>query len=259
MKSQTIRIVSWNIRAGGGKRIDGILTQLKAWQPTIIGLSEFRGTPASQWLSVKLAESGYPFQLTCTNPETLAKNALLLASQYPLQAISVAQMPSNPERWLLAQVEINPPLTLGLMHVPNYTTPTLKYPYLDAVLAMIDAWDRGPAILMGDTNCGKRGIDEEKLSPPKFQREHDWIVGLEQRGWVDAFRHLHGERREYTWYSHRKNGFRLDYAFCSPHLSSALTSVHHQWGDDPDQPHRRDALSDHAALVFEIDCSQIQV
>ena len=251
--ADSLRILSWNIRAGGGKRIKGILDQIQAWQPNIIGLSEFRGTAASQWLADQLADAGFPHQLSSANPEKPPKNALLLASQYPLQQVSLPIMPTNPERWILAQIESEPALMVGLMHVPNYTTPTLKYPFLDAVLEMVSAWDQGPALLIGDTNCGKRGIDEEKPLPPKFWREHEWIVGMEERGWIDAFRHIHGDRREYTWYSHRNNGFRLDYAFGSPHLTQAITHTHHAWGVDANRPDRRDGLSDHAALIVDLD------
>lgn len=251
------RIISWNIRAGGGKRAAGILAQLLKWKPHIIGLSEFRGTPASQWLAAELAEAGFAYQLTSVNQVAPAKNALLLASQFALQPLTISKMPKIRERWLLANVETLPLVTLGLLHVPNYTTPTLKYPYLDAVLKLVDTWDSGPGLMMGDTNCGKRGIDEEMLSPSGFRREHDWIVGMEQRGWVDAYRHKHGNRREYTWYSHRNNGFRLDYTFCSPHLAPAVKAVRHAWGKDNTQPQRRDALSDHAAIITDIEGEKI--
>ncbi|MBV7339347.1 endonuclease/exonuclease/phosphatase family protein [Chloroflexi bacterium TSY] len=229
-----------------------ILRQLLRWQPDIIGLSEFRGTAASQQLATRLAEAGIVHQLTSVNTGTPAKNALLLASRYPLQRLTAAHMPTLPERWILAKVETKPSLAVGLMHVPNYTTPTLKYPFLDSILKMTEVWDRGPTILGGDTNCGKRGIDEEKPSPPKFQREHDFIIGMEERGWVDAFRHKHGDCREYTWYSHRNNGFRLDFAFLSPDLAPALAAARHEWGIDGSNPQRRDALSDHAALIIEM-------
>jgi exonuclease III len=73
-----------------------------------------------------------------------------------------------------------------------------------------------------------------------------------------AIRHLHGDSREYTWYSHRNNGFRLDYAFCSPHLAAAVAYVQHAWGYDHSQPERRDALSDHAALIIDLECHKIQ-
>ena len=248
-----MRIVSWNIRAGGGRRITGILGQLVKWQPEIIGLSEFRDTGASRWLAIELKKAGFSHQLSSINSKHPARNALLLASRNPLHLVAAASMPRNQERWLLAQVETGPGLTLGLMHIPNHDSPTLKYPYLASVLKTVDKWGLGPGLLLGDTNCGKRDIDEENPLGPGFQREHDWMVGMEDRGFADAFRHLHGKRREYTWYSHRNNGFRLDHAFCSPQLLPALTGLRHAWGRDPEQPDRRDALSDHAALLIDFD------
>ncbi len=166
-------------------------------------------------------------------------------------------MPRNRERWLLARLHSEPALTIGLMHVPNYTSPKLKYPFLNAVLKMVAAWELGPGLLLGDTNCGKRELDEEKPQGSRFRLEHDWLVGIEKRGWADGFRHLHGEKLEYTWYSHRNNGFRLDYAFSCPRLTPALTQLQHVWGQDPTQPGRRDALSDHAALILDFDTKRL--
>jgi len=253
-----VRVVAWNIRAGGGKRAAGILQQLCDWRPDIIGLSEFRGTDASQWLASQLALAGFNFQLSSVNRASPVRNALLLASRFALQPVALPGMPENPERWLLAEVETLPGITLGLMHVPNYTTPKLKYPYLASVLKILDSWEIGPGLLLGDANCGKHGIDEEKPSSPVFRREHDWIVGVEDRGWVDAFRHMHGDLREFTWYSHRNNGFRLDYAFSNPQLTPAMSAMQHAWGIDGANPHRREALSDHAAIILEIETGKIQ-
>jgi exonuclease III len=252
-----MRIVSWNIRAGSGKRATGVLAQLLAWQPEIIGLCEFRGTSASQWLACELDAAGYCYQLSSINSKLPAKNALLLASRYPLRAIKTRGMPRVRERWLMAAVDTQPALTLGLMHVPNYTAPDLKYPFLTSLLNMAKKWNRGPGLLIGDTNCGKRDLDEEKPQGPKFQREHDWIVDMEQHGFADAFRHLHGDRREYTWYSHRNNGFRLDHAFCSPQLVPAIAGLQHAWGSDSENSSRRDALSDHAAVLIDLETDKI--
>ena len=62
---------------------------------------------------------------------------------------------------------------------------------------------------------------------------------------------------EYTWYSHRNNGFRLDHAFCSPELVPAIVGLQHAWGRDSEQPNRRDALSDHAAVIIEFATDKI--
>lgn len=254
----TQRFVSWNIRAGGGQRAVGILAQLLDWQPATIGLCEFRGTDASQWLSAELRSAGYCHQISSVDHKKPAKNALLLASRDPLQAIVAPAMPRNRERWLLARLHSNPALTIGLMHVPNYTSPKLKYPFLNAVLKMMAAWELGPGLLLGDTNCGKRDLDEEKPQGSRFKREHNWMVGIEKRGWVDGFRLLHGDRREYTWFSHRNNGFRLDQAYSCPRLTPAVKRLRHVWGHNPDQPDRREGLSDHAALILDLDTRQIK-
>jgi exodeoxyribonuclease-3 len=80
-----------------------------------------------------------------------------------------------------------------------------------------------------------------------------------QRGWVDAFRHVHGKRREYSWYSHRNNGFRLDQAFCSPQLVPTISGFRHAWGVNPEQPDRREGLSDHAALIIDLASSEAEL
>jgi exonuclease III len=253
-----MRIVSWNIRAGGGKRVSGILAQLLEWQPDLIGLAEFRATSASQWLAAELTAAGYRSQLTSVNVELPSTNALLLASKAPLQAIAAPKMPTNRDRWLLARVATQPGLAIGMMHIPNHTTPALKYPFMTALLKMVEAWKLGPGLLFGDSNCSNRDLDEENPLGPRFHREHDWIVGMGQRGWTDAFRHLHGKRREYSWYSHRNNGFRLDQAFCSPQLESAITGFQHAWGLNPEQPARREGLSDHAALIIDLAIGKVE-
>ena len=247
-----MRIVSWNIRAGGGKRAGGILAQLLNWQPDVIGLCEFRGTPASQWLAEQLGQAGFRHQISSTHPEQLAKNALLVASRYPLETIVLRGMPRIRERWILVRVDAPEPLTLGQVHIPNYTEPKRKYPYMNALLRLARNWDHGPALFVGDTNCGKSGIDEENPLANVFKREHDWMEAMEKRNWVDAFRHVAGDKREFTWYSHRNNGFRLDQAFCCPELVPGITNAQHVWGLDVDNPDRRDALSDHAALLLDL-------
>ena len=138
------------------------------------------------------------------------------------------------------------------MHIPNYTEPKRKYPYMNAVLRLAKNWQEGPAIFMGDTNCGKSGIDEENPMANVFKREHNWMEAMEQRDWVDAFRHVMGDRREFTWYSHRNNGFRLDQAFCNPDIALSIDNVQHVWGQNIDFSNRRDALSDHAALILDL-------
>jgi len=57
-----MRIVAWNIRAGGGRRVDAIARQLHRWAPDVVALSEFRATAPSLALAARLAADGLPHQ-----------------------------------------------------------------------------------------------------------------------------------------------------------------------------------------------------
>jgi len=250
-----MRIVSWNIRAGGGRRTAGITGQIARWAPDVVALSEFRATPPSVELAGALAGQGLVHQLSTASPRRPHQNSLLIASRWPLKRVRLrAGFAPDSGRWLLACVAGPCAITLGAMHVPNRVTGR-KLPFLDAVLGVVNTWRRGPALLVGDTNSGLIDLDEEM---PVFDIGEDgWIRGLEAAGWADAFRWLRGEERDYTWYSpNGGNGFRIDQAFVNRSLRPRLRDARHDWGRAPGgrgRRPRRDALSDHAALLVDLD------
>jgi len=244
-----VRLIAWNIRAGGGVRVAAIGRQLQRWAPDVVVLSEFRATAPSGLLRRALAESGLTHQLTTADPRTPAANGLLVAARWPLRRIRLGAAPADRLRWLVVDVAGPLPLGLGALHAPNFVTGR-KYPFLDAVLNCARGWRRGPALFIGDTNSGRRGLDEEV---PVFSlREEGWIDGLAACGWRDAFRHLRPDVRAYTWYSpNGRNGFRIDQAFVNAALLAQLKDAAYLWGG-AGRGRRRDALSDHAALVVDL-------
>jgi exonuclease III len=250
-----MRIVSWNIRAGGGSRGAAIADQLQRWAPDVAALSEFRATPPSIDLARSLAERGLTHQLCTASAGYPRVNALLVASRWPLTRVRLRSAPTaEAGRWLLAHVAGPTALTLGTMHVPNRVTGR-KFPFLDAVLGMAHTWRRGPALLVGDTNSGLIDLDEEV---PAFNAQEDgWIRGLEAAGWADAFRFLKGSERAYTWYSpNGGNGFRIDQAFVNRALQPRLRSASYVWGAAANGragAAPRHALSDHAALMVDLE------
>jgi len=88
-------------------------------------------------------------------------------------------------------------------------------------------------IFCGDVNTAHNEID---LARPKanenntgFLRiERDWLDLVVKQGYVDTFRHLHGEEVKYSWWDmktfarDRNIGWRLDYFFISPDLLPRL-------------------------------------
>ncbi|AHJ13415.1 exodeoxyribonuclease III [Sulfurospirillum multivorans] len=111
-------------------------------------------------------------------------------------------------------------------------------------------------IICGDVNTAHRAID---LKNPKANEdtsgflpiERAWIDRLLEKGYIDTFRHIHGDITDaYSWWSYRfgareRNvGWRIDYFFISKEL----------------EPRLRDAFilshiggSDHCPVGIEID------
>jgi exodeoxyribonuclease-3 len=89
-------------------------------------------------------------------------------------------------------------------------------------------------IICGDVNTAHRPIDlknsksNEKTSG-FLPIERAWIDKLLAHGYIDTFRHIHGDKEnEYSWWSYRfsarsKNvGWRIDYFFISDDLVESL-------------------------------------
>ena len=69
---------------------------------------------------------------------------------------------------------------------------------------------------------------------------------IEQIGFCDLWRHRYPDSREYSWFSTRNNGFRIDHAFLSQELVACAGSVRYCHGD------RIAGLSDHSPLILEL-------
>lgn len=90
--------------------------------------------------------------------------------------------------------------------------------------------DSGRSVVVaGDYNTAHNEID---LKNPRsnentsgFLRvERDWLDRLQERGWVDTFRHFHPDTERYSWWTYRfkareRNvGWRIDYLWASRDL-----------------------------------------
>src|SRR3989442_3331282 len=190
-----MRIVFWNIRAGGGTRVKRIARQLEAWAPDAVALCEFRATPPSLELGRALASFGLVYQCTTADPALPNANRLLIATRWPLRRIRIRAEPSEPGRWLLASVDARRPLTFGTMHVPNRMSGR-KDIFFAAVLTALGRWRRGPLLLLGHTNSGRPGIDHE--TPVVGPKEEAPLDAPARLGLVDALRLLPGPARRDT-------------------------------------------------------------
>jgi len=97
-------------------------------------------------------------------------------------------------------------------------------------------------ILAGDINTGKNGIDQAGKS---FWYT-DKLEALEAAGYVDAFRSKHGDREEYSWYSHQGNGYRYDHTYVHEALIPFIQDC------DYSHTEREAKLSDHALMLLDL-------
>lgn len=136
--------------------------------------------------------------------------------------------------------------TLYNMYFPSGTSgeerQAVKYRFLDYLLEHLQSLskkERGRVILTGDFNICHRPVDihhpetAERLKLTGYlPEERQWMDRLFELGFVDSFRHVHGdEPKRYSWWSFRagarkKNlGWRLDYFIVGQELSRRISGA----------------------------------
>jgi exodeoxyribonuclease III len=242
-----MKLLTWNIRCGGSSATQ-ITNSLLHHRAEIIVLTEFRLSATGRQLCLSLAENGWQYQASSNPPHS--SNGVLVAASIPLMACAHdIKGPVKTERWLevqfaefrLVAVYVRP-ITGGKGVEARNQKKQDFFRFWDSLLNMAGERVDSPLILMGDFNTGKHYIDEQRAT---FYGSN-YIDEIESLGFVDAWRYLHGNEREYTWFSYKGNGFRLDYAFLSPKLKDRLLDAYHSHVE------REKRISDHSVLILSL-------
>jgi exodeoxyribonuclease-3 len=128
--------------------------------------------------------------------------------------------------------------------------------FLEPILAQWLASGRR-YVLCGDWNIVRSRLDIRNWTSNQknsgcLPRERDWINAMcnDDGCWVDAYRALHAEGQDYTWWSNRGAarandvGWRIDYQFVTPNLRDALRAC---------AIARTPRFSDHAPFTVDYD------
>lgn len=230
------RLLSWNIRQGGGTRVLAIADAIVAHAPHVIVVSEFRHNKRGEQLSERLAAQGYEHQ--CTPEVTGNTNAVMIASRLPCAFSHFADRVDDFEYGLLrAEFEAFDILGAYLPHKKKHT-------WFDVILEEVAS--RDATIIAGDLNTGKNGVDQAGNSFWYTEK----LEALEAAGYVDAFRLKHKDREEYSWFSHQGNGYRYDHTYVHPALIPFVADC------DYSQKEREDKLSDHAVMLLDLELDE---
>ena len=229
-----IRILAWNIRQGGGQRVNEQLTAISQEDPHIVVLSEFRNNPNGITIRSTLLRRGYLYQVaTGANKDT---NSVLIASKFPCDSRLLPDADANFPH-AMARADFSAFRLYGV-----YLPHKKKHRLLD-YLCSEELDDEVPSIVIGDWNTGKNGIDQVGNS---FWYS-EYLTKLEKRDYFDAFRYHHGDVKEYSWFSHGGNGYRYDHCYMSGCLRAVSEDCLfiHEW--------REEGWSDHSPMLVMLD------
>jgi len=145
-----IKIISWNIRQGGGTRIPKIITRIQKTEAQIVTLNEFRNNRSGERIRAELLSLGYRFQIVSHSPSD--KNSAMIASKLPCDGVLFPKCdPEYSGNIVCASFDA---FDLYSVYLPHKK----KHVLFDFFLKHLPP--QKPSIIAGDFNSGINGVDQ---------------------------------------------------------------------------------------------------
>lgn len=234
--AQSIEIISWNVNGIRAVAEKGAFDWLQQRQPDILCLQEIKALP--EQMPDNLFENRYS-NITINSAVKKGYSGTLIATVLePLFSDIRPEIDTMNEGRIVEHHYGD--IALFNVYFPNGQKDeerlAYKLEFYDRFLDYCQALrSKGKKIIIcGDVNTAHRPID---LKNPKSNEktsgflpiERAWIDKLIEHGYIDTFRHVHGDKEDqYSWWSYRfsarsKNvGWRIDYFFISEDLCESL-------------------------------------
>lgn len=257
-----MRIAVWNVN-GFRARLDFFLHWLQARQPDVVGLQELKLTE-DQFPADQIAALGYQ---ACIHGQKGWNGVAILTRE----SVEVTQRGLPGEEAFGARLitaEIGD-LSFTTVYCPNgkhlgHDDFPRKLAWFDRLNEHFSA-NHDPhktVVLGGDFNICPTLLDswnENALHGNIFHtdEERSRFRALLDWGFTDAFRHLHPDSPEYSWWDyrggafHKKQGLRIDFLLASQAAMARIRNVE----IDRDYRKKKDGLtpSDHAPVIADLD------
>lgn len=248
-----MRVLALNVRSGGSRSTAGtLIARIADHAPAVVVLSEFRDNPTGAAMRRDLAHRGYHHQAAT---EGHRGNGVLIAARQAFAPLrNPFGLPDDEYPHAVLQIDF-PHVRLYGVYLPGQDR---KRPHLRCFIAAGARCNQShtSALAIGDFNSGRNETDIElNVGKERLVDEFstaDLYAELEQQ-WTEAWLAIHPGRLEFSWYPFRKqppalrrNGWRIDKAFCSHRLLPRLRTA------DYDHSFRLDGLTDHSAIVVEL-------
>jgi exodeoxyribonuclease-3 len=257
-----VRIATWNIN-GLRARLDFLRIWLRERQPDVVGLQELKLTD-DQFPSEAIEAEGY--RALVHGQKSWNGVAILFRGDAKVTQRGLPGQEELGARLISADVD---GLSFTSLYCPNgkhlgHDDFPRKLAWYDSLIEHLgeQRMADGTAIVGGDFNICPSALDswnEEKLRGEIFHTDEERarMQRLAALGFEDAFRKLHPDTREFSWWDyrggafHRKQGLRIDFLLASTAALARVRSVE----IDRDFRKKRDGLtaSDHAPVIADLE------
>jgi exodeoxyribonuclease III len=230
-----MKILSWNIQSGGGRRHHLIIERIVMLAPDIFIATEFRANKSGVALSNALL-SLYPYQANAKG-ETPNINSVAIFSKEKFARLTCGCEKKDKHRFI--RIYLNGIELVGAYFAQGKEKQS-QFNHLTN-----DARQNGTKnrIIMGDLNTGDSDMDSEN-EKIGFHCEEDF-KNLATKLYSDAYRYMNGQKRDYSWYSNNGYGYRIDHCLCDKALLKKVKKCYYinEW--------KEEGASDHALLVVD--------
>jgi exodeoxyribonuclease-3 len=230
-----MKIISYNVNGIRAAINKGFIDWLKSANPDVICLQEIKAMESQ--LDLQLFEdAGYKYNYWFSAEKKGYSGVAILSKTEPQHVeygTGIASMDSE-GRNIRADFSGISVMSLYLPSGTNAARLDHKLEYMDMFQNYINQLkqDIPNLVVCGDYNICHDAID---IHNPKMKGvsgflpvEREWIDNFIASGFTDAFRHMHPERQEFSWWSYRANarannkGWRLDYTMVSQPLQPQI-------------------------------------
>jgi exodeoxyribonuclease-3 len=230
-----MKIISYNVNGIRAAINKGFIDWLKSANPDVICLQEIKAMKEQLDLSL-FEEAGYKYHYWFSAQKKGYSGVAILSKTEPKHVeygTGIESMDFE-GRNLRADFDDVSVMSLYLPSGTNDLRLQHKLDYMDMFQDYINDLKKTipNLVILGDYNICHEEID---IHNPKMKNvsgflpvEREWIGEFINSGFTDAFRFMHPERQEFSWWSYRANsrannkGWRLDYAMVANPLQENI-------------------------------------
>jgi exonuclease III len=232
-----MKILSWNIRHGSSlKKVNQLTRAILSHKADIVFLIEFRhNTTGNKIIDIlNLNCYTYTYLTDSLDPQL---NKVICFSKIKLTHINNIFNQDMHHRVLhLKDQERN----LICLHIPGSHDALNKKTFWDQTKRYLETLDqRNPIYVLGDFNTGL--LEDAEGTPFKHA---EIFRSLFETNWIDVIKYFN-QKIEYTWYSPKGNGFRVDHVITQKEYINTILEAQYSHIE------REEKLSDHSLIIIK--------